>query len=603
MLSQQVPPSRDSLALEAQESAPNKAAAAHQLGLLLQKGEGRSIDHGKAIEYLEKAIQWGNREALDDAYQIGTQYSHEGAEELAVRYLSLAANHGHADAATEAGHIYEDGTKPFGSVNKLELAIKLYEIGAQESGHNKAYAAEKLGLHYNWGIVVSQDHDKALEYLEKAIRWGSQEALSNANIIGYGYFTSPKSREDLLLALRYLELAANNGCSDAATLVGRMYLEGKVVDKDLKKAQLFFVYGMQEPDKYRVYAAYSAHQLGLMYHKGNGVNVDRKQALKFLEKAVNLGEEDAMLDLVAYYRTQGKLDEAQQLETRYKEWKLNHDGPLLASTGGTLLTIASNLSLLEESYRLLDPLAAEILEKERRSMISQLHAENVLPLSENIPFRLSEGGVCQGMIMDFISRFFAAPSSSLKSTLMSIAPSFECRSGITAVALHSIYEEVADRVKAKTLPLKRVYKQITPILENVDPIIATVTATCERDYTAASPIFKARGQQEIRLVELGCPGELSEREYLSLWLKEPDGIYTMGLFSPAHNGRHVVTLIKDSKANEIFIWDPSIGLVECSKSDPVGTVVGFLAMVYRTTSHCSKHYLDLSRIVQIEATP
>lgn len=584
---------RVSFALEAQESAPNRAHAAHHLGLLYQIGLGGSVDHVKAIEYLGKAILWGSNEALTNAYKIGLQYGADKNEEIALKYLCLAGNNGHGDAATEAARIYEDG--PVKIVDHTQARV-FFTLGSQESAQNKAYAAHQLALLYDWGAGGSVDHDKAIEYFEKAINWGSKEALHQANIMGFTHLQC-QYRDERLIALKYLELTAQHGCLDAATIVGNIYLNGIVTAKDLNKARFFFELAIKEPVAFKDLAAFAAHQLGLIYQKGLGVTVDHATAFKYLEMAANFDYTEVMLDLVVYHRVQGNISEAQKWEGRYKAKQLSIGASRLAHSDGTLLTLASNLSSLEEAYQILDPMASEILAKERANAIALLQADHVLPLSENFPFTLPEGGICQGMTMDFISRFFASPPNDLKSKLLSIAQTFECRSGITALALHSIYIELSDRVKAKTLTMHKItYPIKTSSLSNVDSILEKAIMLSEKEYSATMPIYKIRGQQIIPLPALGTPGELSERECLSLWLKEPDGIYTVGIISPIAGGSHVIVLVKDSKANEVYIWDPSIGLAQCSSIDPIRTITGFLSTFH---PGCANHYLDISRVLSV----
>ena len=125
-------------------------------------------DYGKAMEYLAKAAELGNSDAL---FAIGCMYDVGlGVEQdtgKAIEYYQKAAGLGNAGAMNNLGVLYEDGQ---GVEQDYEQALKYYQQ-AMELGEAFAYAS--IGDMYHNGRGVEQDLLKAAEYFKKAQELGA----------------------------------------------------------------------------------------------------------------------------------------------------------------------------------------------------------------------------------------------------------------------------------------------------------------------------------------------------------------------------------------------------------------------------------------------
>lgn len=290
-------------------STNRRAYAAHQLGMLYQKGLGGDVDHEKAIEYLEKAILWGRQEAIDEAYEVGIQYKYGHGEgvnlKIARKYLTIAGRNRHALAAIEAGLMYYKGQGKSDSQDldmDLRAARTFLDFGIKTPAQGTGSAIHSLGpLHqkqvggsaahylarlYQKGLGGSVDHEKAIEYFEKAIVWGRHEVLDEVCLIGDQYKKGMDVAVDLTVARKYFTLAGLNGHADAAAEAGQMSYEGLGGDLNLTVARNFFIRGTQTHALRRFE---SAHQLAIMYQKGLGGDVDHDKAIACLTRLISWG--------------------------------------------------------------------------------------------------------------------------------------------------------------------------------------------------------------------------------------------------------------------------------------------------------------------------
>ncbi len=100
-----------------------------------------------------------------------------------------------------------------------------------------ANAQFNLGLMYDNGQGVSQDHAKALQWYRKAAEQGNVEAQYN---LGFMYDNGQGVPQDYAKALRWWRKAAEQGNAKAQSKLGFMYRNGLGVPQDYVQAHLWY---------------------------------------------------------------------------------------------------------------------------------------------------------------------------------------------------------------------------------------------------------------------------------------------------------------------------------------------------------------------------
>ena len=94
-----------------------------------------------------------------------------------------------------------------------------------------------LGLMFDAGQGVTQNHDQAVIWYRKAARQGHAGAQNN---LGYMYGTGRGVTRDYVRAVKWYRLAAAQGNAMAQTNLGVMYDEGYGVTQDGVQARMWF---------------------------------------------------------------------------------------------------------------------------------------------------------------------------------------------------------------------------------------------------------------------------------------------------------------------------------------------------------------------------
>ena len=129
-----------------------------------------------ALKYFQKAAEYGDPDAINMmvsfyTYGFGVEQDPDKALELGSRLADL----GNAEALysmEENAYAYYAGTKDGVDINfgtAFNYYMKLTEYGNERAMYN-------VGLLYEYGLGVSKDHDKAVEWLTKALDAGYSPA-------------------------------------------------------------------------------------------------------------------------------------------------------------------------------------------------------------------------------------------------------------------------------------------------------------------------------------------------------------------------------------------------------------------------------------------
>ena len=154
---------------------------------LRKKLEAMGWNTEKALELLKQAAHQGD---IVSHYLIGLVYStkhnkQESDVEEAKKWLTLPANHGHADALFSLGLLY-DGENEEGD----KKAIELHQMAINQANHPDALLS-LFTAYYNGDRSVEKNYDKAAKCLIRAAKQGHELSI---NMLG-SIVRSPEYRD------------------------------------------------------------------------------------------------------------------------------------------------------------------------------------------------------------------------------------------------------------------------------------------------------------------------------------------------------------------------------------------------------------------------
>ena len=235
---------------------------------------------GAAIAYAGTCIDSYTSNEFEDAFNI-CFFEAEGGDASASYYLA---------------RIHEKSLS-IKSVPKKSLA--LYKVAA---ANNHPKANRRLGVLYQYGLLVNRDLRIARDYYRSAASLGDVESLVN---LGYFFESGIVGNKDYKKAVQlYLE-AMEGGNTDALVSLARCYRMGYGVDRDYRKEESLLLTAAK---KGSVSAQFT---LGTIY-KDKHIKLDK--AARWFREAANRGDSMSMYYLATVLEMQGdpksKLTEA-----------------------------------------------------------------------------------------------------------------------------------------------------------------------------------------------------------------------------------------------------------------------------------------------------
>lgn len=248
--------------------------------------------------------------------------------------LTLKAKTGDAEAQNALGEAYYDGK---GVTENLTEAVKWYTKAAEQGNVKAQY---NLGVCYYYGYGVEEYKGEAEKWLTKAAEQGYAEAQ---NLLGNYYKTVRNYKEaimwytkaaeqglpmaqcnlglcyksyykygngvgeDLEEAIKWYTKAADQGYAKAQYYLGKAYDEGEGVAKNDSEAMKWYLKAIKNNSPEA--ALYYGGML-LVGDKQKGVTKNIPEGVKYLRKAADLKNLDAIQVLVGYYllKMQGEND-------------------------------------------------------------------------------------------------------------------------------------------------------------------------------------------------------------------------------------------------------------------------------------------------------
>lgn len=339
--------------------------AMYDLGDCYYDGEGVEKNLPLAIKWMTNAADGGYvkaQAALGATYFQGM----EGLDQnyaLSEKYLLMAAKKDNTDAQAFISFLYI-------AMEEYDKAL-LWARKAAQMDHPQAYFA--LGRIYDEGLGVEVDHKEGLKWYEKSADRGDADAQ---NIVGNIYLNADYVENNSQKAFNYYQMAASQGHLWGMFNLGSCYVSGQGTEIDSQKAGEWFRKaaegGLQEaidtlnrnlcykddipmtlPDpnvsqssgndtvyelpidkelkRWRKLAKdgdpNAMLQIGLYYHKGNGVNQNYAEASKWFRKAADLGNAEAQFQLgEKYIECYGCVQNYQEAAKWYRK-AANQDHP------------------------------------------------------------------------------------------------------------------------------------------------------------------------------------------------------------------------------------------------------------------------------------
>lgn len=329
------------------------AKVIHKLAYMFKDGIGVPQNNREAMKWFLLSAELKN----DDAQlQIGNQYfdgqSVSQDYVTARRWYLQAAGKGNVRAQCMLGSIYKHGA---GVEKDYEKSLRWFQPAA-ESGD--AVAQFNIGWMFIKGEGVEADGQKAFEWLSMAAEQGNTDAQKAMAAIGLMYFYGKDVIEDYYEAAKWLKKAvityapintdfgdktnlnedryidpkndyrgkAHKGDSEAQTNLGLLYINGhghavqeyrtagtwyiEAIEKgllDLESPMFLVIDGTGTVNKNAVEAfkwfelaakrenSNAQYQLGKLYHTGDGVEQNHKEAFYWYKKAAEHGHAEAVL--------------------------------------------------------------------------------------------------------------------------------------------------------------------------------------------------------------------------------------------------------------------------------------------------------------------
>ncbi len=309
------------------------AMAQNLLGRYLSAGLGVEQDSEQAVYWMRQAAAQGAPEHL---YDLGLLLD-AGAPQEAAQAYEAAARAGHVEAVVSLGVLYQAGR---GVAQDHARAFALYTEAAEQGS---ARAQNNLGLLYVRGQGTAQDYERAAALFAAAAEQGLKQAMTNLGVMyanGFGVPVDDARAAELYRAGGQAGGAPAATGGDGVPLVYDARLAALVVDDALRQAaragdpvaqfQLGWVLVQaddggqprQAAALFRAAAeagyAPAMTNLGVMYFEGLGVPQDYMLGQMWLTRAAISGLPGAEAAKARYDRlpTTAQFNEAQALAQR-----------------------------------------------------------------------------------------------------------------------------------------------------------------------------------------------------------------------------------------------------------------------------------------------
>lgn len=228
---------------------PNMTAAdLYETGMRYYNGKDVQKDHKVASKFILAAAEKGHVKAqlkMGDMYRAGEVVSitdRKIRDEKALEWYKKAADQNDLDAIRKYAAV--NSGPPDGITRDYKTAFKYYKIAAEMGD---IWAQTRVAYHYEYGIGVSKDNEKAKYWRVKAARQELKRVLQMAEQgdakaqfrLGLIYYVGNEDmgiKKDYKQTVYWYQKAADQQDLLAMLRLSEMYEGGLGVSKDEKKA-------------------------------------------------------------------------------------------------------------------------------------------------------------------------------------------------------------------------------------------------------------------------------------------------------------------------------------------------------------------------------
>ncbi len=220
-------------------------------------------------------------------YEDALAAQERGDHRPMYRLVRKFAERGEAVAQSQLGLYYNSGQ----GVTQDHAKALYWFRKAAEQGH--VFAQYSVGLYYSGGQGgVTQDSAEAFYWFRKAAEQGYAEAQF---IVGSIHINGNGAARDLFETFRWFRKAAEQGHVAAQSILGGMYKHGRGIVRNYAEAVRWYRRAAEQDD------AKAQNGLGYMYANGLGVAQNDDAAVRWFRRAAEKGLADAQNQLARGY--------------------------------------------------------------------------------------------------------------------------------------------------------------------------------------------------------------------------------------------------------------------------------------------------------------
>lgn len=283
----------------------------YRIGSMYLSGKGTKRDPEEAIHWFEQSAQKGNHYAeyqMAELYLDGTKVARD---EIHAQNLFSDALQGFMEEEQKSpdaqleyriGDMYLNGQ---GTKKHVYEAIRWFEQSIEKGNF---YAEYRMAELYQEGTEISKDEELAQYLFSHALQGFLDQEKDNPDAqleyrIASMYLNGQGTQKNTQEAIRWLDLSAKKGNSNAKYQMAELYWDGSKVPKDETKAQALFADALKDfiqkekenPD------AQLEYRIGGMFLAGKGTAKNAFQALHWFELSAKKGNHYAEYQIAELY--------------------------------------------------------------------------------------------------------------------------------------------------------------------------------------------------------------------------------------------------------------------------------------------------------------
>lgn len=475
---------------------------------------------------------------------------------------------------------------------------RLYKILIQKNTPHSNQAKINLIILFD---LVNKRFDKYKEYCEEIIK--SKNALYQqeaAHKLADCYQNGRRVARDFAMARKYWMIAEENENLQGTNAMVQLGIIWKESGQNAKKAQHYFKKAAQllqgSLSSLAKQDPLALYNLGCMYMNGDGIRKDFLKAQEHLEEAFLLTKSNLKFFIIKQLLILNILKKNQEnihfLEEQLAASIQTNREKFCRRIGGEFMLPAVNLPDVEQAYEQADPQIMQKREKIRKHLISELKIQKIIQADQQMPYSYLPEGICQGMVMQFLSSLKRHCKADMRSQVIASAVNFTYRSGVSAVAFQSIHESLnpiyTENPWNPNSPQKVVAETESSLNLQLPENIRPAIIRWIRGRMVDQAVNKIIGLKSGSLLEFGIPYMTTSQQYLSSFMLQPIGCFILTI--QTLNGAHALSLVKDNTT--VYLWDPSFGLMDCGK-DPISFICSF---IYDHYNHYEDYAMTICRM-------